>query len=49
MTAFLSDSYLLLIGLVITIVSLVLCLYTALLLFRCIKTDYGTDEQVRVP
>ena len=41
MTAFLSDSYLLLIGLVITFVSLVLCLYTALLLFTVSKRITG--------
>jgi hypothetical protein len=37
MTAFLSDSYLLLIALIITVVSLFLCLYTALLLFDVSK------------
>jgi len=41
MTAFLSDSYLLLIALIITFVSLVLCLYTALLLFNVSKRITG--------
>jgi hypothetical protein len=41
MTAFLSDSYLLLIVLIITVVSLFLCLYTALLLFDVSKRITG--------
>lgn len=41
MTSFLSDSYLLLIALIITVISLFLCLYTALLLFDVSKRITG--------
>ena len=46
MTAFLSDSYLLLIALIITFVSLFLCLYTALLLFDVSKRITGLMSTV---
>jgi hypothetical protein len=49
MTAFLSDSYLLLIVLIITVVSLFLCLYTALLLFDVSKRITGLMSTYGVP